>query len=120
MGYLDDNGYLHLLGRHSTTLITGGEKVQPEELESLLLSADLVHAACVVGIPDAHWGQAVCSLVVPKAQVSLAHLADWLAPQVVPYKRPKHWIALSALPHTAQGKIDRRQAFTLAHRLITA
>ncbi len=118
-GYLDGNGYLHLLGRHSTTLMTGGEKVQPEELESLLLTADLAHAVCVVGLPDPHWGQAVCALVVPKFRISLAHLADWLTPQVVPYKRPKYWIALSALPQTAQGKVDRYAALALTHSVIT-
>ncbi len=114
IGYLDPEGYLHLLGRHSTTLITGGEKVQPEELESLLLTADLVHAVCVVGLPDAHWGQAVCALAVPKPGVPLAQLADWLSPQVVPYKRPKYWVALNALPQTAQGKVNRREALALA------
>jgi O-succinylbenzoic acid--CoA ligase len=118
IGYLDEQGYLHLLGRHSTTLITGGEKVQPEELEGLLLTADLVQSVCVVGLPDAHWGQAVGALVVPKAQVSLAQLADWLAPQVVSYKRPKHWIAVNALPQTAQGKVDRRAALGLAAILL--
>ena len=119
VGYLDDQGYLHLLGRHSTTLITGGEKVQPEELESLLLSADLVQAVCVVGVPDARWGQAVCALVVPQSQSSLAQLADWLAPQVVPYKRPKYWVALEALPQTLQGKVNRRAALALAMMLFT-
>ncbi len=114
VGYLDDNGYLHLLGRHSTTLITGGEKVQPEELESLLLSTDLVQAACVVGMPDSRWGQAVCALVATEPRVSLAQLVDWLTPQVVPYKRPKYWIVLKALPQTAQGKVNRRAALALA------
>lgn len=114
VGYLDDNGYLHLIGRHSTTLITGGEKVQPEELESWLLSTDLVQAACVVGVPDTRWGQAVCALVVTEPRVSLTQLVDWLAPQVVPYKRPKYWIVLNALPQTAQGKVNRRAALALA------
>ncbi|QQE63610.1 hypothetical protein GFS31_02770 [Leptolyngbya sp. BL0902] len=119
IGYLNDQGYLHILGRHSTTLITGGEKVQPEELESLLLTTDLVQAVCIVGLPDAHWGQAVCALVVPQPGVALAQLADWLAPQVVPYKRPKYWMAVNALPQTAQGKVDRRAALAMARRLIT-
>ena len=72
---------------------------------------------CVVGLPDARWGQAICALVVPRSRVSLAQLRDWLAPQVVPYKRPKYWIALAALPQTAQGKLDRRAALALATRL---
>ena len=119
VGYLAPSGHLHLLGRHSATLITGGEKVQPEELEALLLSTDLVQAACVVGVPDPRWGQAVGALVVPRPKVSLAQLADWLAPQVVPYKRPKYWIALSALPQTAQGKVNRRESLTLATTLLS-
>lgn len=118
IGYLDDQGYLHLLGRHSTTLITGGEKVQPEELESLLLTAELVQAVCIVGLPDAHWGQAVCALVVPNPRVVLAQLADWLAPQVVRYKRPKYWVAVEALPQTAQGKVDRHATLALAMALL--
>ena len=120
IGYLDPEGYLHLLGRHSTTLMTGGEKVQPEELESLLLTANLVQAVCVVGLPDNRWGQAICALVVPQPKLSLAQLADWLAPQVVPYKRPKYWICLDSLPQSAQGKLQRRQALALATAIFTA
>lgn len=118
LGYLDSQGYLHLLGRHSTTLITGGEKVQPEELEALLLVAGLVQAVCVVGIPDSHWGQAVCALVVPKPQLFFADLAHWLAPRVVSYKRPKYWVCLENLPQSAQGKINRHAALALATAIL--
>lgn len=119
LGYLDVRGYLHLVGRHSTKIITGGEKVFPEEVEAGLLATGLVQAACVVGLPDDHWGQIVCAAVVrqgPSFNFDTLHQA--LQGALAAYKRPKAWLLLSALPTTPQGKLDRRRVLTLAQAML--
>lgn len=119
LGYLDGQGYLHLVGRYSTKLITGGEKVFPEEVEAVLLTTGLVQAACVVGLPDDHWGQVVCAAVVPQARcVDLRVLNQALNGVLAAYKRPKVWLLLEAVPMTPQGKINRRQVMTLAQTIL--
>jgi o-succinylbenzoate---CoA ligase len=104
VGYFDAARSLHITGRHSSKIITGGENVFPVELEGLLWASGLVQDVTVVGIPDADWGEAIVVVYVPHdAQIlpktalqSLAH-----------YKQPKHWISLTRLPRNAQGKISR-------------
>jgi O-succinylbenzoic acid--CoA ligase len=119
VGYLDDKGYLHLLGRQSTKIITGGENVFPEEIEAALLVTDWVQRACVVGVPDAKWGQAVCALIVSSSKVGTLGVLAWhLKSQLAPHKQPKHWILLSDLPLNAQGKINRSAAVAWARAIL--
>ena len=109
MGYLDENGYLFLTGRKDDMIITGGENVYPQEVESCLLSmTDDVEAVCVVGIPDKNWGEAIAAAIVKKPgsdlddERALKYCADHLGR----YKRPKHIMFLSSLPTTSVGKIS--------------
>ncbi|WP_235843593.1 o-succinylbenzoate--CoA ligase, partial [Cellulomonas algicola] len=66
LGRLDD-GVLTVLGRADDVLVTGGAKVAPAAVEAVLGGLDGVREACVVGVPDAEWGQAVVAVVVPRA-----------------------------------------------------
>jgi o-succinylbenzoate---CoA ligase len=71
IGYLDGAGYLHIVGRSSSKIITGGENVFPEEIEGLLLATGWVSDACVVGLPCDRWGQRLCALVVIRSAYTL-------------------------------------------------
>ncbi|PSR12237.1 hypothetical protein C8255_26870 [filamentous cyanobacterium CCP3] len=117
-GYFDDGGYLHIVGRHSTKIITGGENVFPEDVEAALLTLEGVRDVCVVGLPCDRWGQQLCALVVMVSPSRLQDLPALLSPLVAAYKRPKQWILVSALPRTPQGKLSRPQALGLAQRIL--
>ncbi|MBE9136129.1 AMP-binding protein [Nodosilinea sp. LEGE 07088] len=114
VGYLDDDGYLHVIGRSSSKLVTGGENVFPEEVEAVLLSLEGVSDVCVVGLPCDRWGQQLCALVVAESPMLLRTLQQALKPLVAAYKLPKQWILVDALPRTAQGKLSRSRALALA------
>ena len=118
IGYLDEEGYLTIVGRSSTKIITGGENVFPEEIEAALLATGGVCDACVVGLACDRWGEQLCALVVMDAPMPLNDLAERLRSQLAPYKRPKQWILVSELPRTAQGKLSRPQALALAQRVL--
>ncbi|HXV91796.1 MAG TPA: o-succinylbenzoate--CoA ligase [Pseudonocardia sp.] len=64
LGRLVD-GRLEVLGRADDVIVTGGEKVAPVAVERVLAAQPGVHAACVVGVPDAEWGTAVAAAIVP-------------------------------------------------------
>jgi O-succinylbenzoic acid--CoA ligase len=64
-GYFDDQGGLHVLGRIDDLINTGGEKVDPAEVECALLRMDGIEAAHVTGEPDAEWGQVVVAYLSP-------------------------------------------------------
>ena len=64
---VEDDGTITLLGRGSVSINTGGEKVYPEEVESVLKAHADVFDAVVVGVPDERWGERVVAVVQPRA-----------------------------------------------------
>lgn len=57
LGRLDDDGYLHVTGRKDNQFISGGENIQPEAIERVLVQLEGVRRAVVVPIPDPEFGQ---------------------------------------------------------------
>jgi O-succinylbenzoic acid--CoA ligase len=107
LGYFDREGILHITGRNSQKIITGGENVFPVEVEAALRATGLVHDICVVGIPDQTWGEVVTAVYVPTSSaVSISALKSALASRLSSFKHPKQWIAVELLPRNAQGKIN--------------
>lgn len=108
LGFFDEEGYLHILGRNSDKIITGGKNVFPNEVEAALLATGLVKDVCAIGKQDDLWGQAVTAIYVPVTpEVTIAQLKQALETQIARYKHPKHWIAVDSLPRNHCGKIDR-------------
>jgi O-succinylbenzoic acid--CoA ligase len=109
LGWLDGQGGLHVVGRNSTKIITGGENVFPEEIEGVVQSTGLVKDICVVGVADREWGQRVTAVYVPGASgQGVDALKGAIAPHLSKYKHPKQWIPVASLPRTAAGKINRK------------
>jgi O-succinylbenzoic acid--CoA ligase len=114
LGYWDAAGSLHLVGRRSETIMTGGEKVFPLEVEQAIRATQFVADVAVLGVPDPQWGQRVAALYVPiHAAVTLDQIKAAIAPHLARYKHPKQWLALSHLPRHPQGKLNRQQGLEL-------
>ena len=112
LGFLDAAGYLHIVGRNSQKIITGGENVFPAEVEAALYATGLVAEVCVIGTPDPEWGEAVTALYVPaQPNLAVATLEATVKQRLSRYKCPKRWRSLSHLPRTAQGKVDYAQLY---------
>ncbi|XHX79560.1 MAG: hypothetical protein RBJ76_06470 [Stenomitos frigidus ULC029] len=110
LGFFDTNGYLHIVGRHSDKIITGGENVFPAEVEAAIRSTGLVQDVCVIGISDRHWGQAITAVYTPiNADILPTNIQTALSDTLSKFKRPKHWLAVDRLPRNAQGKVNRPQ-----------
>lgn len=107
LGFLDEAGNLHVVGRSSHKIITGGENVFPVEVESALRETGLVADVCVLGVADATWGEVVAVVYVPThSTVSVAVLQAALQSQLSRFKHPKRWVAVEQLPRNDQGKLD--------------
>jgi O-succinylbenzoic acid--CoA ligase len=115
-GHFDENGTLVVTGRTSDVVITGGENVDPAEVEAALVSVPGIDAACVLGLPDPTFGEVVVALIVttteaPKSVEAIRHA---LAPRLAVYKLPRRVAVVEALPALASGKLDRTAARALA------
>lgn len=106
LGHLDEDGHLHVAGRVDDRIVSGGENVDPLEVEAALRAHPAVRDACVVGVPDPRWGQRVAAMVV--GEVSVAELEAHLAPRLARFKHPRRWRFAEALPVAPSGKRDRR------------
>lgn len=114
LGYLDQQGHLQVVGRSSGKIITGGENVFPAAVEAVLWATGQVQDVAVVGLPDAHWGECVTAMVVLAPGTTLAALQTAATPDLLPHQRPKHWLAVAALPRTGQHKLNRPAICQLA------
>ncbi len=102
------NGNLHLVGRASELIITGGYNVYPREVEDVLRQDTAISDVAVVGIPDDTWGEVVTAFVI--CTESPAPIDRWTAlceAELAPYKRPRVWHVVSELPRNAMGKVVR-------------
>ncbi len=106
------DGTIDLLGRGSTAINTGGEKVHPEEVEGILHAHPSVADVLVVGVPDERWGSAVTAVVQPAAgaTVELGELAEHCRQHLAGYKVPKHLVVVERVVRSPSGKADYRWA----------
>ena len=119
LGFLDEWGYLHIVGRNSQKIISGGENIYPLEIETAILETKLVQDVCVIGIADEQWGQAVTALCVLKdTDTNLATIQQQLSSKLSKYKQPKHWLSVPSLSRDAKGKIHYPQITQLAQNLL--
>jgi 3-oxocholest-4-en-26-oate---CoA ligase len=116
MATIDAGGTIHLLGRGSLCINTGGEKVYPEEVEAVLKSHPAVVDALVVGAPDARWGQRVVAVIEPASAAeppSLDDLRAWCRPRLAGYKAPRSLHLVDEVQRSAAGKADYAWARSL-------
>ncbi|MGH3764103.1 MAG: AMP-binding protein [Pseudonocardiaceae bacterium] len=110
LGSMDELGYVRISGRLKDMIIRGGENIYPREIEDLLFThPQVAEAAVVVGIPDAEMGETVAAFVRPAAgaEPDPDQLAAFCRSSLAPFKIPKVWQFLPALPQTASGKIQK-------------
>lgn len=106
-GHLDARGALVVTGRLDDAIITGGENVQPEEVEAVLRSHPAVHDAAVRGLPDERWGAVLEALVVAPGLDPEA-LVEFARAQLPSFKVPRRVRLVDALPRSEGGKLLRR------------
>jgi 3-oxocholest-4-en-26-oate---CoA ligase len=113
---IESNGTIHLLGRDSLVVNTGGEKVFVEEVEEVLRTHPAVSDVLVVGRESARWGQEVTAVVsvVSSQTVSATALRDYARTQLAGFKTPKSIVFVDAIRRLGTGKADYRWAKRIA------
>jgi acyl-CoA synthetase (AMP-forming)/AMP-acid ligase II len=114
LGYLDEEGYLHITGRKTDLIISGGFNVYPAEIERVLAQHHDVDMVAVVGVPDPEWGETPVAAVIPKAHVSdqdalTAELAALCRAELAGYKQPRRFVFWREFPLGPAGKILKRE-----------
>lgn len=122
IGWLDEEGFVTIVGRNNEMIKSGAYRISPTEIEEVLLQHQHILEAGVVGVEDPILGQKICAVVALKdakaitEQDVMAHCAHRLAP----YKRPKVVLIVCSLPKSPSGKVLRHRLREIAAAANTA
>ena len=110
-GEFDPQQGLFVFGRETELIITGGENVDPTEVEHALLACEGVEAAMVFGVPDPEFGERVAAALelAVGANFDPQALLATLDQRLAPFKQPRALCQFEALPRLSSGKLDRAQ-----------
>ena len=110
LGFLRDDGSLHVEGRRGDVINTGGEKVWPDDVERQLIQHPDIRDVAVTGLPDNEWGHIVAAFVVStRPNLSLDEIREHCRAQLPGYALPKQLELVEAIPRTSLGKVRRRE-----------
>jgi acyl-CoA synthetase (AMP-forming)/AMP-acid ligase II len=112
LGFVDEDGYVHVIGRTKDIVIRGGDNINPHEVEGMLLEHPKIVEACVVGLADEDLGERpVACLVLRQAEaVSIEEVREFLGTLgLARYKWPEELLILDELPVGSTGKVIRQQ-----------
>ncbi|MDB4948146.1 MAG: AMP-dependent synthetase and ligase [Gemmatimonadetes bacterium] len=109
LGMMDEEGYLHILGRRKEMIIRGGFNVYPREVEDRLHAHPAVLDVAIVGLPDEILGEVACACIVPVegAIVTGSEIKDFCREVLAEYKVPDLVRFLDGFPMTGSGKVRR-------------
>ena len=117
LGWLDEQGRLHLSGRSKDLIIRGGHNIDPKVIEDAMAAHPAVQHCAAVGAPDAYAGElpVVFVTLIPGATASEAELLEFVRSRVdEPPARPKSVTVLKTMPMTLVGKIYKPELRQLA------
>jgi fatty-acyl-CoA synthase len=113
LGRMDEDGYFFIVDRLKRMINASGYKVWPTEVESLMYQHPAVQEACIIGAKDAHRGETVKAVIVPRAEwrdrVEAQAIIDWCRQHMAAYKVPRLIEFVDALPKSGSGKIMWRE-----------
>jgi long-chain acyl-CoA synthetase len=109
IGFVDDDGELHLVDRASETVTVAGFTVYPREVEQVLGLHPGVAEAAVIGVPVAGGAEEVAAVLVARADavLTVTDLADFVDSRLPAFKRPVVYQLAPSLPRTEVGRLDR-------------
>jgi acyl-CoA synthetase (AMP-forming)/AMP-acid ligase II len=109
LGYIDEEAELRIVDRLRECINTGGEKVFPTEVEEVLGRHPAVEQACVIGVPDEEWGEAVRAVVQLRdgREASSDELSDHCRDSLAGFKVPRSVVFVDEIPRSPAGKVMR-------------
>ena len=108
LGYVDEENYLHFVGRADDVIISGGTNIYPEEIENIINECPGVEESAVIGLADDNRGEIVAAFIVG---TPIVDPIQYCRDNLTPYKIPKKIFYVDSIPRNSTGKILRRSLF---------
>lgn len=113
---IEADGTVHLRGRGSVCINTGGEKVYPEEVEVAARAHPSIEDCVAVGMPDTRFGEIVTLVASRKSDISETDLIEYVKGRIATYKAPRRIVFVDAVYRSPSGKADYRWAKEIAQQ----
>jgi len=109
LGRIDEDGYVHIVGRNKDLIISGGYNIYPKEIELVLDDQPGVLESAVIGVPHPDFGETVLGVIVPEKGTSpdLDSMHAAVKASLARFKHPKKLILLDELPRNTMGKVQK-------------
>jgi acyl-CoA synthetase (AMP-forming)/AMP-acid ligase II len=109
VGFLDEDGFLHVTGRMKDLIIRGGVNVAPAEIDNILMEHPDIAEAATVGVPNPIYGEEVVCYVTrsPGKALTPESVLDHCRQRLPDFKLPKEILFVESIPKNDRGKIDR-------------
>ncbi|HDR3895326.1 MULTISPECIES: class I adenylate-forming enzyme family protein [Bacillus] len=109
-GMIDDDGFLHIMGRYKDVIIRGGDNVYPDQVEDVIHEIHGVLEVAVVGVPDDFWGEVPRAYIVKDGETTLTEesITQYCKEKLASYKIPEV-VFIEELPKNALGKVLKRE-----------
>ena len=107
LGYLDDEGYLHITGRIKDIIVRGGENISPAEIEQVICQLPWVKSVKIVGVPADIIQEEVVACIIPKEKDAFdeAEVKVFVSSQLADYKVPRYVLQFEEFPMNSNGKV---------------
>ncbi len=112
-GWFDGEGYLHIELRREDLIVTGGENVNPKEVEQFIIQLPSIIDTYVFAEPDETWGQIICAAIVTNSGITANELKEQLKNMMASFKVPKKFYFLEKIPRNDLGKIEKEKLMKL-------
>lgn len=111
LGQIDEDGYLHIVGRNKDLIISGGYNVYPKEIEILLDDEAGVLESAVIGVPHPDFGETVVGVLVAEGRVDLDldGIKKNIGGSLARFKHPQRLVVVPKLPRNTMGKVQKKE-----------
>ncbi|MBI1493199.1 malonate--CoA ligase [Halocynthiibacter styelae] len=109
LGKIDDDGYVHIVGRNKDLIISGGYNIYPKEIELVLDDQPGVLESAVIGVPHPDFGETVVGVIIaePGATPDTDAMMEAVKTSLARFKHPRKLILMDALPRNTMGKVQK-------------
>ena len=106
---IDDDGYVHIVGRNKDLIISGGFNIYPKEIELLLDCQPGVSESAVIGISHSDLGEVAIGVIVSKnnLQIDLLKIEKTIKRSLAKFKQPRKLVIIDELPRNSMGKVQK-------------
>ncbi len=109
IGFMDEEGYITIVGRIKDMIIRGGENVYPREIEEFLYQHPAIQEVQVVGVPDPKFGEEICAWVQVREgnTLTIEEVKSFCQDKISHYKIPRYVRFVEGFPMTVTGKVRK-------------